>query len=113
MELLSLNLDTYKAVNLLKGKGFTKKQSEGIMEVIQEATLSGVSSKQDVQNVYNKIQSVHDELKDNIQETKDDVQEVRQEISSLKVWFMGLILARTVGILGIVFGMLQFFLGKI
>lgn len=36
MELETLRFDSYKTVTLLKEQGFTKKQSEGIMEVIQD-----------------------------------------------------------------------------
>ena len=55
MELATLHFDTYKAVNLLKEKGFTKKQSEGIMEVIQEVTLSGVATKDDIHRLENRF----------------------------------------------------------
>ena len=70
MELATLHFDTYKAVNLLKDKGFTKKQSEGIIEVIQEVTLSGVATKQDVQDVKDELKKgLSDNLKFQIIQT--------------------------------------------
>ena len=55
MELATLHLDTYKVVKHLQGKGFTKKQAEGFIEAIQEITLSGVATKQDVQDAKNEM----------------------------------------------------------
>lgn len=66
MELATLHFDTYKAVTLLKEQGFTKKQSEGIIKVIQEVTLSGVATKQDVQDVRAEIQDLENKITKNL-----------------------------------------------
>lgn len=62
MELATLHFDTYKAVTLLKEQGFTKKQSEGIIKIIQKVTLSGVATKQDIQDVRSEIQNLKNEM---------------------------------------------------
>ena len=67
MQFANLHFDTYRTVNLLKERGYTKKQAEGFIEVMQEVTLSGVATKEDVQNVRNEIQEVKNELKEDIQ----------------------------------------------
>lgn len=51
MNFATLHFDTYKVVNLLKERGFTKKQAEGIMETVQEVTISGVATKEDLHDV--------------------------------------------------------------
>ena len=51
MELATLHLDTYKIVKLLQEKGYTEAQAEGFMQAIQEITLSGVATKQDIADV--------------------------------------------------------------
>lgn len=51
MELATLHLDTYKVVQLLQSKGYTKKEAEGFIEAIQEITLSGVATKQDISDL--------------------------------------------------------------
>ena len=64
MELATLNLDTYKVIKLLQEKGYTKKAAEGFIAAIQEITLSGVATKQDIQDVRGEIQDVRNEVKD-------------------------------------------------
>lgn len=97
MELATTQFDTYKVVNLLKEKGFTKKQAEGFVEAIQNVSFTGISK---------------DDLLDVESTLRGEVQTIRESISSMKVWFMGLVLAQTVGTLGVVFTMFQFFLGQ-
>ena len=60
MQFANLHFDTYRTVNLLKERGYTKKQAEGFIEVMQEVTLSGVATKEN-------LQEVKDELKKDIQ----------------------------------------------
>ena len=61
MGLATLHLDTYKVVKLLQDKGYTKKEAEGFIEAIQEITLSGVATKQDVQDLQKDIQYLRNE----------------------------------------------------
>ena len=72
MQFANLNFDTYRTVNLLKERGYTKKQAEGFIEVMQEVTLSGVATKEDVQDVRNEIQGVRSELKEDIQQSRNE-----------------------------------------
>ena len=58
MELATLHLDTYKIVKLLQEKGYTEAQAEGFMQAIQEITLSGVATKQDIADVREEIKDV-------------------------------------------------------
>lgn len=77
MEFATLHLDTYKVVKLLQSKGYTKKEAEGFIEAIQEITLSGVATKQDVAD-----------LKEDIAEhkaaTKQDIADLRAEMADLR-----------------------------
>lgn len=72
MQFANLHFDTYRTVNLLKERGYTKKQAEGFIEVMQEVTLSGVATKEDVQDVRNEIQGVRSELKEDIQQSRNE-----------------------------------------
>jgi hypothetical protein len=61
MNFATLHFDTYKVVNLLVSKGYTKDEAEGFIEAIQEVTLSGVATKQDVDDVKHDLkQEIHD-----------------------------------------------------
>lgn len=73
MQFANLHFDTYRTVNLLKERGYTKKQAEGFIEVMQEVTLSGVATKEGVQNV-------KEELKEDIQDVRSEIQEVKEEL---------------------------------
>ena len=55
MQLATLNLDTYKVVKLLQEKGYTKDQAEGFIDAVQDITLSGVATKQDLQDLRNEV----------------------------------------------------------
>lgn len=83
MNFATLHFDTYKVVNLLKERGFTKKQAEGIMEAVQEVTISGVATKADVHDlevglraeihrVEAKINKVEATLRDEIRKSAND-----------------------------------------
>jgi hypothetical protein len=64
MELATVHFDTYKAMTLLKEKGFNKKQSEGIVEVMQQVALSGVATKQDVQDIRTELRDVRQDMQE-------------------------------------------------
>jgi len=58
METATLNMDTYKVVQLLQEKGYSQEEAEGFMEAIQEITLSGVATKQDIRKVTEELNDV-------------------------------------------------------
>ena len=95
MELATLRFDTYKAITLLKEQGFTKKQSEGIIKVIQDVTFSGVATKQDIQDI------------------KQDIQDLRKEFDEkLTKGFSDMLkfqLIQTIGIIGVMVALFQVF----
>lgn len=82
-------------------EGFKEEQAEGLLKAMQEITLAGVATKEDIQN-----------LEKQIQNTNNEIQDVRSGIASMKVWFMGLLLGQTVAILGVMFTLFQFFVDK-
>lgn len=53
MEYAQLHMDTYKIVQLLQTKGYSKDAAEGFIAAIQEITLSGVATKQDILELKN------------------------------------------------------------
>lgn len=55
MELARLNLDTHKYVKLLKEKGFTEEQAGSVIHTVQNIDLSGVATKQDLQDLRNEM----------------------------------------------------------
>lgn len=70
MELATLNLDTYKIVKLLQTKGYSEEQAEGFISAIQDITLSGVATKQDINDVKTEISELrHETLKFQIIQT--------------------------------------------
>lgn len=44
----SLSLDTYKTISLLQKRGYSKQQAEGLVAVIQTATLADVATRGDI-----------------------------------------------------------------
>ncbi len=58
MDFATLHFDTYKVVQLLQSKGYTKDEAEGFIQAIQEVTLSGVATKQDILNVKTDIEEL-------------------------------------------------------
>jgi len=89
MDLATLHMDTYKIVTMLREKGYTKTEAEGFIQAIQEITLSGVATKQDIVDVREGIQEVHKE----IQSVRN---ELKSEIQTLFQWMVGLF----VGVIG-------------
>ena len=87
MELAKLHLDTYKVVQLLQGKGYTKKEAEGFIEAIQEISLTGVATKQDILDLK--------------EATQKDIGDLRMDMSDLSDKLLRFIFANTVAIIGI------------
>ncbi|MEM6628855.1 MAG: coiled-coil domain-containing protein [Bacteroidota bacterium] len=134
MDFATLHLDTYKVVKLLQEKGYSKKEAEGFIEAIQEITLSGVATKQDISDVRKEIQIVQSELKEDISdvrkeiqiirsELKTDIADVRQEIQDVRLELKGdianlknetlkFLMVQTVAIVGVMVALFQFFLAS-
>ena len=51
----TLTIDTHKAVTVLKDKGFSEQQAEGIVDVFKDAELNEMATKDDIQTLKNKI----------------------------------------------------------
>lgn len=98
MELATLNLDTYKIVKLLQTKGYSEEQAEGIVTTLQDITLSGVATKQDINDVRIEINDLRNEL-------KEDIQDVRKEISNLLKFQV----IQTLTIVGVMIALFQIF----
>lgn len=95
MDFATLHMDTYKIVNLLREKGYTKKEAEGFIEAIQEITLSGVATKEDIQNVRNEISDLRTG-------TQKDFMDLRAEMLKFQV-------IQTVAIIGVMVALFQIF----
>ena len=88
----TITFDTYKVVNMLQTKGFTKEQSEALLEVAKEIDLSELVTKGD---------------------PKEGLSELRTELStkisnlqiSLMKWITGMLLAQA----GLIVALLQIF----
>lgn len=91
MELATLNLDTYKIVKLLQTKGYSEAQAEGFISTLQDITLSGVATKQDLFNIRNEL--------------KEEIQDVRKEISNLLKFQV----IQTLTIVGVMIALFQIF----
>lgn len=102
MELATLHLDTYKVVKLLQEKGYTKKEAEGFIEAIQEISLSGVATKQDIQDVRVDIQAVRAELKQDIQALRIEIQNTKNEMLKFQI-------IQTITIIGVMVALFQMF----
>jgi len=88
MEFATLHLDTHKVVKLLQGKGYTEEEAEGFIAAIQEITLSGVATKQ-------YLQQVRDDL-------KQDIQDMKTEMLKFQV-------IQTIAIIGVMVALFQVF----
>ncbi len=132
MDLATLHFDTYKVVKLLQEKGYSEKEAEGFILAIQEVTLSGVATKQGLQDVKEglgkeiqdvkeslgrEIQDVKDGLGREIQGVKDELKteingfrnEVMGEIAQLKNETLKVLMVHSITIVGVVVALFQFF----
>ncbi len=74
MNFATLHFDTYKVVTLLKERGFTKKQAEGIMEAVQEVTISGIATKEDLHKVETALRSEITKVEANLRSEMHDME---------------------------------------
>ena len=121
METASLQMDTYKIVQLLQSRGYSKEQAEGFLETIQEITFSGVATRQDMAEVMARIATLSTDIqKDNkdihaeLTDIRSDELEIKtgthQKIAELKSWFMGIMLTQSLAIIAFIFALFQFYL---
>jgi DNA gyrase/topoisomerase IV subunit A len=106
MDFATLNLDTYKVVKLLQTKGFSEDQAEAFIEAVQEITLSGVATRQDIKDIKVDFKDLGNEIQEargDIQSNRLDIQDIRGELKLLK-WMLGFSLAMSVAILLKMFG---------
>lgn len=94
MSFATLHLDTYKVVKLLQSKGYTKEEAEGFIEAIQEVTLSGVATKQDIADLKEEISKLEGNI--STLDAKTD-----KKIDNLKIWFLGAMLTQTVALVAL------------
>lgn len=95
MEFATLHLDTYKVVKLLQEKGYTEAEAEGFIQAVQEITLSGVATKQDVS-----------ELRQFITDTKYELEEKIAKVASDALKFQ---LVQTITIVAVMLALFQLF----
>jgi len=106
MDFATLHFDTYKVVKLLQEKGYSEKEAEGFILAIQEVTLSGVATKQGLQEtkegLSREIQNVKEEL-------KSEINDLRGEIARLKNDTLKFLMVQTLTIVGVMVALFQFF----
>ena len=106
MELATLNLDTYKVVQLLQEKGYDKSQAEGFIDALREITLSGVATKQNIEDLKEDIKDLKDSTKQDIQGVKNDITEFKagigRKIDAIKIWFLGAMLTQTIALMAFI-----------
>ena len=91
MDIATLYMDTYRIVQLLQTKGYSKEEAEGFIEAIREINLVGVATKQD-------LLEIRTELKEDITDLKGDMLKFQ--------------LVQTVAIIGVMIALTQLFLGR-
>ena len=88
MDIATLYMDTYRIVQLLQTKGYSKEEAEGFIEAIREINLVGVATKQD-------LLEIRTELKEDITDLKGDMLKFQ--------------LVQTVAIIGVMIALTQLF----
>lgn len=88
MELAQFNIDTYKTIRLLQAKGFSEEQAEGVVEALQSIALSGVATKQDINDLRSEL--------------KQDINNLRHEFKNEFKENLKFQLLQTITIIGVV-----------
>lgn len=104
MEFATLNMDTYKVVQLLQDKGYTQEEAEGFIEAIQEITLTGVATKEDIRNIEKEIKHVETGLNTTIQSVETSWRTAMQEMKTDLTKLIYINTIATIGILTAVIG---------
>ncbi len=92
-ESATLNLDTYKVVKLLQDKGYSEQEAEGFIEAIQEITLNGVATKEDLRQSEKRLNERIDSVRDGLKEDISNISiNVKDTIISLQKTMMATVL---------------------
>lgn len=95
MDIATLYMDTYKIVQLLQTKGYTKEEAEGFIEAIREINIIGVATKQD-------ISDLRDELKKEIADIRDDMITLKGDMLKFQ-------LIQTIALIGVMIALFQIY----
>ncbi len=95
----TLNFDTHKVVKLLQEKGFTEEQAVGFMTAMQEISLSGVATQDDIQDLRIATHAQIKEVREEIQNLKEEVQ---QGLHNLEIKMLKYIFANTVTLIAVI-----------
>ncbi len=113
MEFATIHLDTYKVVTLLQEKGYSKEEAEGFIQAIQEITLSGVATRQDILDIQSEIQNTKAELIADIQSLQAKLQtttsDLKDDLAELKNDSLKFLMIQTLAIVGVMVALFQFF----
>jgi hypothetical protein len=87
----SLSIDTYRAISLLQERGYSKRQAEGFVAVIQSADLADVATRDDISDL------------------KDDIAALERSIHGARIEMYKVAAAQTLVIIGAVAALMQAF----
>ena len=82
LDYATLNLDTYKVVKLLQERGYSEEAAEGFIAAIQEITLSGVATKQDIRNVQKEIAELRSTTKEDIDGLQLNIKDLETRLTA-------------------------------
>lgn len=68
---------------------------------IQEVTLSGVATKQDITEVRSELIEVRNDLKQDIADVRSEISNLRQDISDRENKYLAFLMAHTIAIIGV------------
>lgn len=115
MNFATLHFDTYKVVQLLQGKGYSKEEAEGFIAAIQEVTLSGVATKQDINDTREEIQALEVKTEKRISELElkmvKGFSELNSKIERVANDAVRNQVFQTIAIIAMMIAVLQFFGG--
>lgn len=110
MDIATLYMDTYKIVQLLQTKGYTKEEAEGFIEAIREINIIGVATKQDISDLRDELKEeiaeVRNELKQDIADLRD---ELKQDMNTLKGEMLKFQLIQTIALIGVMIALFQIY----
>ncbi len=106
LEPATLHMDTYKVVSLLKEKGYSEEAAKGFIEAMQEITLYGVATRQDVAELRTELKQDIAKVQQEITEVRTELHELRaeakQEMSNLKADLYKFMFLNSVAVVGLV-----------
>src|SRR5436190_1867067 len=85
----TLVLDTYRAMQTLQSHGYTKDQAEGMIEMMSQADLNHVATREDIHEMRAEISNVRSELRIEISDVFLKIESSKNEMLR---WMIPLIL---------------------